>query len=429
VTGPARAARSPARSWVPLASICVALGAPASCAAPYPPLSKRPPPGDARVVAPQPSALDTLAPAAPSSSEAAGPAPVPAPSRAAPPRLAVRVDGARLVDARGDPLRLTGVDHSGTEYSCIKGTGIFDGPTDDAMIDAIVSWRANAVRIPLNEDCWLGINGVDPALGGAVYAAAIVAFVERLHAHGLYVILDLHWTAPGATRASGQQPMVDRDHGPELWRSVAVAFAGDPAVVFDLFNEPFLSPAFTDADPWACWRDGCEVRFKGASYASAGMQELVDAVRGTGATQPLMLGGLTYANDLRGWRAHAPKDPLHALVASFHVYDFNPCVTAACWDARVRPLVAEVPVVTGEVGEKDCSHAFLDRYVAWADAAGVSYLAWTWNPWGGATARGCGTNRIVLVADWKGTPTPYGAGYRAHLARPSARAGDDTRAP
>ena len=36
------------------------------------------------------------------------------------------------------------------------------------------------------------------------------------------------------------------------------------------------------------------------------MQQLVDAVRSTGATQPLLLGGEDYASDLSQWLAHDP---------------------------------------------------------------------------------------------------------------------------
>jgi len=39
----------------------------------------------------------------------------------------------------------------------------------------------------------------------------------------------------------------------------------------------------------------------------------------------------------------------------------------------------------------------------------LSYLAWTWNPWG------CSTGG-VLIRDWSGTPEPgIGEGYKAHL--------------
>ena len=44
-------------------------------------------------------------------------------------------------------------------------------------------------------------------------------------------------------------------------------------------------------------------------------------------------------------------------------------------------MAAKVPVVTGEFGENDCAHGYADGYMAWADAHGLSYLGWTWNPW------------------------------------------------
>ena len=180
--------------------------------------------------------------------------------------------------------------------------------------------------------------------------------------------------------------MPDRDHAPDFWRSVATAFKDDPATLFDLFNEPDLQGI---RDPWACWRDGCTLH--GApDWEAAGMQSLVDAVRGTGARTPLLVGGLAFANDLTGWAAHAPSDPARALVASFHVYNFNGCATAACWSREIAPLARSVPVVTGEIGEDDCAHAFVDRYMQWADDAGVSYLGWAWNTWGEPTLARCG---------------------------------------
>ena len=114
------------------------------------------------------------------------------------------------------------------------------------------SWHINAVRVPLNEDCWLGINGVKPEFGGDAYRQAIEAFVGRLNRAGLYVILDLHVAAPGANRAVGIIPMPDADHAPDFWRSVAAIFASNHALAFELYNEPH------DVD-WNCWQNGCQI--------------------------------------------------------------------------------------------------------------------------------------------------------------------------
>jgi aryl-phospho-beta-D-glucosidase BglC (GH1 family) len=156
----------------------------------------------------------------------------------------VRVSGNQLIDGGGHPIRLIGVDHSGSESACVDGEGFFDPPDADtpAMIAAMSSWHVDAVRVPLNEDCWLGINLPYPSLGGAAYRAAIVHYVGDLNAAGLDVILDLHWSAPGSETALGGQVMADEDHSPSFWLSVAGTFKGDQGVVFDLYNEPRYLP-------------------------------------------------------------------------------------------------------------------------------------------------------------------------------------------
>jgi endoglucanase len=306
----------------------------------------------------------------------------------------VRVSGNRLVDDKGRTVRLLGVNRSGAEYACAQGWGFFDGPVDDRSIRAMTAWKIDAVRIPLNEDCWLGINGVNALYAGANYRSAIVSYVARLNAAKLTVILDLHWNAPGARKALGQQEMPDAAHAPAFWRSVATTFRRSRSVVFDLYNEPH------DVS-WQCWRDGCG--------PWVGMQRLVTVVRAAGATQPLLLGGLAWSNDLSGWLKWMPRDPAHQLVASFHLYNFNTCNDAACWERTVKPVAARVPVVTSELGENDCAHGFIDAYMPWADAAGISYLGWTWDTWN------C-NDGPALISDYAGTPTPFGAGFQAHLA-------------
>lgn len=67
--------------------------------------------------------------------------------------LSVKVQGNSLLDGSGNPVRLVGVDRSGTEYACAQGWGIFDGPSDATSIAAMAAWHTNAVRVPLNEDC------------------------------------------------------------------------------------------------------------------------------------------------------------------------------------------------------------------------------------------------------------------------------------
>jgi endoglucanase len=311
----------------------------------------------------------------------------------------VSTSGNSLTGANNAPVQLHGVNRSGTEYACAQGWGIFDGPSDAASISAIATWHVNVVRVPLNETCWLGINGVNPSFSGATYQNAIANYVKVLNDAGMVAILDLHWAAPGSQIATGQTVMADADHSPTFWTSVATRFKSNPGVMFDLFNEPH------DIS-WSCWRDGCTTS---DGWRTAGMQSMVNAVRATGATQPIMVGGLGWSSDLSQWLTFRPTDPANHLVASFHLYNFSGCNNVSCWNSTLAPVAAQFPVITGEVGENDCGHSFIDTYMAWADAHRVSYLGWTWDTWD------CSSGP-ALISNYNGTPTAFGVGFRDHLA-------------
>lgn len=332
-----------------------------------------------------------------------GPTPpiVPPPARGQAP--AVHVQGNALATSTGT-IRLRGVNHSGTEYACIQGWGIFDGSVDSAAVAAIASWKANAVRVPLNESCWLGINGVKPEYAGANYQGAVAAYVGRLTRQGFNVILELHWTGTGTTPETGQQPMPNRANTPAFWTSVATAYKGNDAVIFDLFNEPFPDGNRDTAEGWRCWRDGGTCA--GMTYQAAGMQELVTAIRGTGATNVIMLGGLQYANALSSWLASKPNDPLNNLAASWHVYSFNICNNATCWNAYAAPVAQQVPLVLGEIGDGSGGAAFNTSLMDWMDARQGSYLAWVWNVWGSS---------LDLITNYDGTPTTYGRTFKTRF--------------
>jgi endoglucanase len=347
-----------------------------------------------------------------------------------PPLLGLHAVGNRIQTADGETVRLRGVNRSGTEYKCIQNGGIFDGPSSLASVQAIASWNVNAVRVPLNEDCWLGINGVSPAYGGEYYRQAIVDYVRLLHAFNIAPILDLHWTAPAAYSANRLQPLPNVDHSLDFWRAVADTFKDDDGVVFEPFNEPFPDGNRDTDTAWQCWRDGCMANLAQArlangmrpptvTYAAAGMQSLVDAIRETGAQNLILLGGVQYSNALTQWLNYVPSDPLNNLAAAWHIYDNNACRSSDCWNGVPTQVAATYPVVVTELGQGDCSDTFIRPLLAWLDTQELGYLAWAWNAYGPCQPRSgmVAGQPWSLVTDYtSGAPNgPYAQAYHDHL--------------
>jgi hypothetical protein len=331
----------------------------------------------------------------------------------APPQL--HVSGNDLVDAGGNQVVLHGVNRSGGEYACVQGWGFWDGPVDEASLLAIKSWsHITAVRVPVNEACWNAESYVNAAYSGAAYQNAVKSYISLLNANGMVAILDLHWTdgltgssvSCSSAQATCQKPMPDAAQAVPFWTSVANTFKGNNAVIFDLFNEPYASRATGDTTTgWQCWRNGGTC--PGIGYPVAGMQTLVTAVRSTSASNVLMLGGEEYSNDLTGWLAYEPTDPDHNLIASWHSYNFNTCADQACWTSQIAPVMAKVPVLVGEIGENDCGGSYITALTNWLTTQKTGFLAWTWNAWGSCPS--------VLISDYAGDPTPFGAVYKGIL--------------
>lgn len=299
---------------------------------------------------------------------------------------------------------------------CVQGYGIWDGPADDAAVAAIADWKANVVRIPLNEECWLGLSNIKPEYAGANYIAAVKDLVAKVEAHGMTPIVELHWTYGQYTgnsagcsdvHATCQKPMPDAQYTPSFWSSVASTFKGDQAVAFDLFNEPYPDRATsTTTQAWQCWRDGGTC--PGIGYEVAGMQDLVDAVRSTGATNVIMAAWARVLErpepvaDLPARRPDGQSRRRVPRVQLQHLRDRE------LLELHTRPRRGPSAAGGREIGENTCSHAFVDQVMKWFDDRGLSYLGWTWNTWD------CSSGPSLISA-YDGTPTAYGIGLRDHL--------------
>jgi hypothetical protein len=350
------------------------------------------------------SALSAVTAAVPTPTAPPPPPPPPPPSPT--PAAGLHVSGNQLLDANGKLVHLHGVNYSGPEYACIQGWGFFDGPSDAASVSAMKAWNVNVVHIGLNEDCILGINGAPAAYSGSNYMNAIVAYVNRLHAAGIFAEVSLMWAAPGTQKALDHPLILDQDHSPAALQAIANAFKSDPNTFIGLQSEPH-------GITWACWKNGgssCSV-----GYTALGMQGALNAVRSTGAANVVTASGINYANDLSQWLTYKPSDSLNQLIAETHIYGKNGCASTSCFDSTLAPVAASVPLQFGETGEtyddSSCGSTNTSTFMNWADAHNVGYQAWTWDTWGT-----CGS----LISNYNGTPAnAYGTYVKSHyLALP-----------
>lgn len=321
--------------------------------------------------------------------------------KAPPPQL--RVEGNKVIDASGKEVWLQGVSIDSLQWSA-TGENIVG-----KVITAIDDWGVNVVRLPMKEDYWFG-RKVGQQDGGADYRKVIDEAITACSTRGAYLIIDLHrFRAP-------KQVHVD------FWQDCAQTYANNPAVIFELFNEPHDIP-------WDSWKDGGWLDAKRHDENTAaenpeeleklqtvGMQALVDAVRDTGAKNLVLAGGLEYAYNIsKIIQGYALDDRGgNGIVYVSHVYPWK-----NHWQRKFLDVAAVHPVIITEFGCDLLRYSFIppsaheDPY-GWApDIFAViqkhklHYTAFSFHP-------SCGP---PMLQDEAYTPTPHwGSFAKAALA-------------
>jgi endoglucanase len=303
------------------------------------------------------------------------------------------VNGNTVCTVDGRPHLFHGVARPSLEWSS-GGEGLLA-----ADFQRMASWKANVVRVPLNQDFWLAASPLhDPN-----YPLLVDQVVKWAEAAGMDVILDLHWSDAGTLgQCPGtngcQQKMADRN-SVTFWSEVASRYAGDGRVMFELYNEPH------DVT-WDVWLAG---GYTGDGYQAAGMQKLYDTVRSAGADNLVIIGGLDWAYDLSGV-------PEHRVVGYNIAYATHPYASSGSerrsrfWDIYWGGLTATDPVIVTEFGDtRTCADDYAREVLDYADAHAAGWTAWAWFP------RGC--DFPSLLTDWKATPSVLGASIQAALSR------------
>ncbi len=295
-------------------------------------------------------------------------------------RLAVR--GNQVVTAlTGRAILLRGVVRSGLEYSAPTGAGALanSGITSAEIREIVSTWRANIIRLPFNQDWALSRPGYD----AEPYLAAIDFVIEAAASNGAYTLLDLQWldaTTPRGRNNDGSNnfvaPVPD-ELSIRLWTQLASRYSNEPAVLYDVFNEPHDALPDDNVPVPGIRNDGTTFRVNSGRVSMEVWQpwalQLINAIRSRNPDAVIFIPGVNWAYDLRGF-------PLNeeGIVYSTHVYR-NKGEDPADWDTAFGFLAASHPVFAGELGGGDADLNWGQDLMDYLEERSIGWTAWSWS--------------------------------------------------
>lgn len=313
------------------------------------------------------------------------------------PVLPLKVVGNEIRNAKDEVVRLRGVN-----VACMEWSADGEGRVLETVDRAIRDWKVNHIRLPLAQDRWFG-KTKEQNDAGKSYRALVERIVDRCAASGVYVILDLHWSDAGVWGEHiGQHKLPDRN-SIAFWKDLAPVYANHPAVLFDLYNEPFQVS-------WEVWRNGGNVSERDpktkreTGYEAVGMQAMLDTVRSTGAKNVVIVGGVDWSYDLSGFLGgKGLKDRDGAgIIYACHAYPFKGD-TVEKWISKMEAAAKEIPVIVSEFGSDPQGGAGLSgeewvkKVVGALESRRWSWTAWDLHPFA----------RPALIKSWNYEPTEH----------------------
>ena len=282
--------------------------------------------------------------------------------------------------AAKQPLRFRGVNRSGLEYATPEGSDFLGaaGITQAEIEEIVLGWRANIIRLPFNQE-W-ALQGAAPATGEQ-YCAALDQVIQWAAACGAYTLLDLQWCNRNVSYGylgdgtPNRIPPLPTAEAIDLWAMLAARYRDEPAVLFDLFNEPH-DPLAGDREPVCVIGRGgspeyLRLRRVTARHWSSWCRLLISGIRRMHPRSLIFVSGTDWGFDLRGLVQEAEN-----LVYSTHVY---PVRSPAAWKSRFGFLARTHPVFLGEWGGGAGDLEWGHRLMRYVNELGLGWTAWSWS--------------------------------------------------
>jgi endoglucanase len=338
-----------------------------------------------------------------------------------------------VIEGSEQPVLLRGLNRSGLEYAEPGSRGFLQsaGISESEIVRIVRDWGATVIRIPFTQDWALNGRG---SFSAADYLEAIDQVILWASQAGAYTILDLQWLDSDTPRGLNSDGSINRvpslptTDSIVVWSMLADRYSGEPAVLFDLFNEPH-DPIGDDSTALEGIREaGTTYPLTERRVTMADWQPwarlLIRAIRQAHQRSLIFVSGLGWAYDLRGMPltvATGSRETFRNIVYSTHVYPWSGAPAGAgrrrspfaprsapSWRAAFGHLSRCAPVFVAEWGGGSPHVEWGETLGRYARRLGIGWTAWSWS------------DRPRLVVDAQGglyEPTDFGWVVRRHLTR------------
>jgi aryl-phospho-beta-D-glucosidase BglC (GH1 family) len=342
----------------------------------------------------------------------------------------LHTDGARIVDSKGNVVRLTGLSWFGLETSNYAPHGLWSRSMDE-LLDKVASLGYNSMRLPYCSqlfDAGSTPNGIDeaknPSLKGLTGLQIMDKVVEGAQKRGIRILLDRHRPDSAGQSNLWYTDRYSEDRWINDWKMLAQRYAGNPTVIgADLHNEPHGEATWGDGNMATDWRLAAERAGNAILAVNPDWLIVVEGIETTGSNNYWWGGNLRSAGG-----APVRLNVAQRLVYSTHDYPSSlfaqswfsdpsyPANLSAVWDANWGYLVKQniAPVLLGEFGTKyqtDSDKKWISTLGSYVSSNGLSFAFWCLNPNSGDTGG-------ILQNDWLTVETNKHAALAPLLAPP-----------
>lgn len=321
--------------------------------------------------------------------------------------------GSKIVDAKGQEVRLTGVNWFGLETSNFAPDGLGARNWQD-MMKQMAQAGFNTLRLPYSNQLFdpsSTPNGIDyslnPDLVGLNGLQIMDKIVDEAGKLGMKIILDRHRPTAAGQSELWYTDKISEDRWIGDWVMLANRYKGNPTVIgADLDNEPHGQATWGDGNTTTDWRLAAERAGDAVLAANPDWLIIVEGVDKNGSDSYWWGGNLEGVKDFPVRLSDPSK-----LVYSAHEYGpevYNqPWFMAPNFPNNLTQVWAKhwafvqqdgiAPLLLGEFGGRsvgqDAEGTWQRTLVQFLKDNNISYTYWCWNPDSGDTGG-------VLNNDW-----------------------------